>query len=57
MLLPRLEAEAEVGWTPKDKKDFDDFEQRLDTDYLRLERMGINFRNHHKGKGEGEGKR
>ena len=49
MLLPRLQAEAEVGWTKKELKDFDDFSKRLDTDYLRLEKQGINFRNHHKG--------
>ncbi len=48
MLLPRLQAQAEVGWTPKELKNFDDFAKRLETDYLRLERMGINFRDHRK---------
>ncbi len=52
MLLPRLQAEAEVAWTKKENKDFENFTHRLDTDYLRLEKMGINFRNHHKGTGE-----
>ena len=52
MLLPRLEAEAEVGWTKKENKDFSNFEHRLDTDNLRLEKMGINFRDYHKGTGE-----
>ena len=52
MLLPRLEAEAEVAWTKKENKDFDNFAHRLDTDYLRLEKMGINFRDYHKGTGE-----
>ncbi len=52
MLLPRLEAEAEVGWTKKENKDFGNFEHRLDTDNLRLEKMGINFRDYHKGTGE-----
>ena len=49
MLLPRLQAEAEVAWTKKENKNFENFAHRLDTDYLRLEKMGINFRNHHKG--------
>ena len=48
MLLPRLEAEAEVAWTPKDKKDYTDFEKRLNIDYKRLDKMGINYRNHNK---------
>ena len=48
MLLPRLVAEAEVAWTPKDKKDYTDFEKRLDIDYLRLDKLGINYRNHNK---------
>lgn len=48
MLLPRLEAEAEVAWTPKNKKDFADFEKRLNIDYKRLDKMGINYRNHNK---------
>ncbi len=52
MLLPRLQAEAEVAWTKKENKDFENFTHRLDTDYLRLEKMEINFRNHHKGTGE-----
>ena len=48
MLLPRLEAEAEVAWTPKDKKDFEGFEKRLNIDYKRLDKLGINYRNHNK---------
>lgn len=52
MLLPRLQAEAEVAWTKKENKNFENFAQRLDTDYIRLEKMGINFRNHHKGTAE-----
>ena len=46
MLLPRLQAQAEVAWTPKKLKDFKDFEKRLETDYLRLDKLGINYRNH-----------
>ena len=48
MLLPRLQAEAEVGWTSKENKNFEDFEKRLETDYKRLEKMNINFRDHRK---------
>ncbi|WP_346858216.1 beta-N-acetylhexosaminidase [uncultured Draconibacterium sp.] len=48
MLLPRLQAEAEVAWTPKELKDFDDFGNRLNEDYKRLEKLGIHFRNHNK---------
>jgi len=48
MLLPRLQAEAEVAWTPKDEKDFSDFEKRLEVDYQRLTKLGINFRDHRK---------
>jgi len=47
-LLPRLQAEAEVAWTPKELKDFSDFEKRLNTDYQRLEKLNINFRDHKK---------
>jgi len=48
MLLPRLQAEAEVAWTPKDQKDFDDFAKRLNEDYKRLDKLDINYRNHNK---------
>ncbi len=49
MLLPRLQAEAEVGWTKKELKNYDDFEKRLLVDYKRLDKLGINYRNHTKG--------
>lgn len=49
MLLPRLQAEAEVAWTKKELKDFDNFEKRLEIDYKRLDKLGINYRNHKKG--------
>lgn len=47
-LLPRLQAEAEVAWTPKKLKDFSDFEKRLNKDYKRLTKLGINYRDHNK---------
>jgi len=49
MLLPRLQAQAEVAWTKKDLKDFNDFEKRLFEDYNRLDKLEINYRNHKKG--------
>ena len=48
MLLPRLQAQAEVAWTNKDLKDLQDFKKRLDVDYVRLKKLGINFRDHKK---------
>jgi hexosaminidase len=48
MLLPRLQAQAEVAWTQKELKDFNDFEKRLLYDYQRLDKLGINYRNHKK---------
>jgi len=48
MLLPRLQAQAEVAWSKMENKDFTDFENRLITDYKRLDKMGINYRNHKK---------
>ncbi|RIH65502.1 beta-N-acetylglucosaminidase [Mariniphaga sediminis] len=46
MLLPRLQAQSEVSWTPKEQKDFADFEKRLQTDYHRLKKLGIKYRKH-----------
>lgn len=48
MLLPRLQAQAEVAWTKKELKDFKDFEKRLEGDYKRLDKLEINYRNHKK---------
>ncbi len=48
MLLPRLQAQAEVAWTPKEEKDLQGFLKRLEQDYKRLDKPGINYRNHRK---------
>lgn len=48
MLLPRLQAQAEVGWTKKELKNYDDFSKRLLIDYKRLDKLGVNYRNHTK---------
>ncbi len=44
MIFPREAAMAEVGWSPKDSRNFDDFLQRLKTDERRLDQLGVNYR-------------
>jgi hexosaminidase len=44
MLLPRLAALAEVVWTPADQKDLADFRHRLETQVLRYQKAGMNYR-------------
>lgn len=46
MLFPRLTAIAESGWSQNDKKDWSDFNRRLDVEMQRFEAMGLNY---HKG--------
>ncbi|MFI3299088.1 MAG: family 20 glycosylhydrolase [Rikenellaceae bacterium] len=46
MTLPRMMAVAEVGWTPCEMKDFNDFSKRLSINAQRLSAMGANY---HKG--------
>jgi hexosaminidase len=48
MLLPRLQAQAEVAWTPKEDKDTEGFLKRLEKEYKRLDKLGINYRDHRK---------
>ena len=44
-LYPRMCALAEVGWTPQEKRDYSDFDQRLmRTHFERMWNMGIQFR-------------
>ncbi len=43
MLFPRLDALSEVFWSPKGKKDFADFQQRLKTQLQRYNRLKINY--------------
>ena len=43
-----LPLRVQVNLRPKELKDFSEFEKRLETDYQRLEKLGINFRNHKK---------
>ncbi len=44
MLWPRLAAMAEVLWTPKEHKDFADFQKRKLSDLERLEIQDVNYR-------------
>lgn len=43
MAYPRAAAIAETGWTPLEKKNFDDFKKRLQHIKLRYDAMGINY--------------
>lgn len=44
MALPRMCALAEVVWSPREKKDFKKFQDRLQTHLRRLEYLDVNFR-------------
>ncbi len=46
MTLPRMMAVSEIGWSPKEKKDWSSFSQRLSVNAKRLAAMGANY---HKG--------
>ncbi len=46
MLFPRLCALAEVVWTGKEKRDYQNFRNRLESEFLRLTKHGINFCDH-----------
>lgn len=43
MAYPRAVALAEVAWTPKDKRQFDDFHRRMQAHYLLLQRHAVNY--------------
>jgi hexosaminidase len=44
MIFPRVFAIAEVTWSPKETRNFDDFLRRLESDEKRLELLGVNYR-------------
>jgi hexosaminidase len=44
MAYPRMCALAEVLWTPRDKKDFADFSNRLTAHLARLDALDVNYR-------------
>jgi len=43
MLFPRLAALSEVLWSPKEKKDWNDFEKKLPLLLKKYDRLGINY--------------
>lgn len=43
MLFPRISALSEVLWSPKEKKNWDDFVKRMKTQIKRYDLMGINY--------------
>jgi hexosaminidase len=43
MTWPRAAAVAEVGWTAPQLKNFDDFKRRMEANYQRYEKLGINY--------------
>lgn len=45
MIFPRMSALSEVLWTQKEKKNWDDFEKRLRTQYRRYQLWGTNYSN------------
>ncbi len=44
MMFPRLGALAEVNWSPKDARDFENFKTRTAVNEKRLDAMGVNYR-------------
>jgi len=42
-IFPRIIALSEIGWTSLDRKDYKDFERRIDNAYVRLDAYGINY--------------
>ncbi|MBO5865818.1 MAG: beta-N-acetylhexosaminidase [Bacteroidaceae bacterium] len=47
LALPRLTAIAETGWTPADKKNFSDFQQRITKDTLLLNYNNYDYGRHY----------
>ncbi len=43
MTYPRLSAMAEVGWTTPDNRNWDEFRERLETQLLRYDALGLNW--------------
>jgi len=44
MALPRMCALAEVVWTPKPLRDYEQFVRRMNAQYARLDAMKVNYR-------------
>jgi hexosaminidase len=43
MAMPRMAALSEVAWTQSEMKSWDDFTQRMESQYLRYSALGINY--------------
>ena len=43
MTYPRGAAVAEVGWSSKENRNWDDFVRRMETQYVRYQQIGINY--------------
>jgi hexosaminidase len=43
-VFPRLCAIAEVTWSPKGSRNWEDFTRRLQTQFLRFDQLGVNCR-------------
>ncbi len=43
LAFPRVAAVAEIGWSPRDRRAWDDFSQRLGAQALRWSALGVNF--------------
>ena len=52
MTFPRLTALAEVTWSAKETRNYEDFLRRLKTDDRRLDQLGVNYRNPDLGDGD-----
>ncbi len=46
MILPRMTALSEIVWTPKDDKNWEDFDTRLQNIVKRYDVMGLNYAKH-----------
>jgi hexosaminidase len=44
MMFPRIDALAEVDWSPKDARDWNDFKARAALNEKRLDALGVNYR-------------
>lgn len=42
-IYPRIIALAELNWTPKEKKDYKDFERRIENQRVRLDMYNVNY--------------
>jgi hexosaminidase len=44
MVFPRLSALAEVTWSPQSSRNWEDFLRRLQAQFKRFDRLGVNYR-------------